>query len=102
HEAALVVREHRERKADRSLAELVDGVEAVLLADEDRIVDADFLRVLDDVLADIDCDSDDLEALGAVLLLQLAQQRDLAPAWRAPRRTEGHDHRLAGPAAYRP
>ena len=60
---ALIVGEHGEREAERSLAELVDGVEAVLLADQHRIVDADFLRVLDHILADVDRDPDDLEAL---------------------------------------
>jgi len=98
---ALVIREHREREADRSLAEFVDGIEAVLLADQDRVIDADLLRVLDDVLADVDRNADDLKAFGPMLFLQLAQQRDLAPARATPRRPEVHDQRLAGPAADR-
>ena len=99
--AALPVRKDGERKADRVDPERRRGVEGILLADQNGIVDLHFLRVREDLIAEVNRDADHLEALIAVLALQLLEQRYLAPARGAPRRPEIDDQRLVGPVLQR-
>ena len=68
-DSVLIIREHRERKTKRSLAELVHSLEPFLLPNQQRIVDADFLGVFLHVFAEIDRDANELETLISMLLL---------------------------------
>ena len=77
------------------------AVQPLLLADQHRIVDRCMAQVLLHGRADIHGDAHDLEPLAAIALAELAQQRDLAPARRAPRGPEINDERTAAERAQR-
>ena len=99
--AALPVAEHREREADGLHAEGGGRIERLLLADQQRVVDLHLVRVGEHLVAEVDRDADDLEALARRVALQLLQQRDLPPAGCAPGRPEVDDQRLARPVRQR-
>ena len=91
-DAALCVGEHRERE-HRIDTEGIGCGQPVLLADQQRIVEADLGSVLEDIFAEVDGDAEHLHAARAALIAQLAQQRDLAAAGGAPGRPEVDDER---------
>src|ERR1700752_2266192 len=95
-DSSLGVREHRERE-DRLHSEGRNGLEAALLADQDRVVDLHLASILNDRIQMIDGNSDNFEGRSRIFTVEALEKRELAAAGLTPRRPEIHDQRAACP-----
>src|SRR5438445_7145676 len=86
---ALTVGKHAEWQ-DRIHSERADGVQALLLADQHRIVDTDVVCVLEDRVAEVHGDPDYLQGLRRAFPPQALEQGNLLAARLAPGGPEVH------------
>src|SRR2546430_6185003 len=93
---ALTVGKHAEWQ-DRIHSERADGIQALLLADQHRIVDTDVVCVLEDRVAEVHGDPDHLQGLRRAFPPQALEQGNLLAARLAPGGPEVHQQRTALP-----
>ena len=96
---AIAIHDYGIGQHTQAVAVVLGDGDALLVAEQDRVIDAHRIHEVFGVLLGVDGDADDGEALVLVLLLQIDEGGDLAAAGRAPGGPEVDHQDLAVPFA---